>query len=444
MADRRDLPYTLRREPFGGIVYDPAFGTMLELDHDGYAVARRLLDGRGFFFDREQRAFAAELRRQLRYDRLRPVRLIDREPWATDIPVPTLSAPTLVDFQITTQCHMGCPHCYASAVRNGTHVSWEDLSLVAHQLHDCGVCQVAIGGGEPLLHPRLPDFLALCTDLGIVPNLTTGGNEFTPALLTAIRRHCGAIGMSLEGVGEHYDAWRRFGFANFQAAIRTAQDAGIPVVLQVTLSAANLDHLDEITAFCRSQTGLYGVIVLAYKQVGRGMLAADGLGALPPDRVSAALKRCFDTLSPVTRVGFDCCMTPGIAGVEEASAFADASNLEGCSATRGSVGISTDLEVIPCTFTGQYKLGNLRRTTLREIWEGLACERFREGIETKASTNTSCSGCGKRSACRGGCPVMPLINCHRDHLGAGGGIPPAPVPVRALPGSAPGPATNRR
>lgn len=415
MSER--LPYILRRESYGGIVFDPFDGTMLELDHDGYAIARRLLRGWGFFFERSRRAFSKELKAALHYDRIRPVRELDRQPWATDVPVPTLSAPTLVDFQITSQCHTGCPHCYASAVRSGTHVAWEDLQLVVRQMADCGVCQVAIGGGEPLLHPHLVDLLAACTDHGIVPNLTTAGNAFTDANLQAIKRHCGAIGMSLEGVGERFERWRNITFADFRASVQRAKDAGIPVVLQVTLSAANIDDLDQIVDFALSQRPLYGVIFLAYKNVGRGTRAAPGLGTLDPALVSARLKGVFDRLSPHMRVGYDCCMTPGIAGVEDASDFAS-SNLEGCSATRGSVGVSTDLDVIPCTFTGQYKLGNLRTTLLRDIWQGLSSELFRERIDTKSRTNASCSGCGKRQGCLGGCPVMPLINCNRDHLGA--------------------------
>lgn len=415
MSRVEHLPYILRREPFGGIAFDPADGTMLELDHEAYAVARATLRGRGFFFDRAKRDFAREFKASFGYDRLRRVRLID-DGWATATETPTFSAPTLVDLQITERCNTGCPHCYASAITGGEHVAWDDLRMVVDQLHDCGVCQLAIGGGEPLLHPNLVDLLALCHDRGIVPNLTTAGNEFTRDNLRAISRSCGAIGMSLEGVGPEFDRWRRFGFERFRSAILTTRDAGIPTVLQITLSAANLPQLDEMVDFCLGNDHLYGVIFLAYKNVGRGTHAAASLGSLPPAQVSAALKRAFDRLSPVMRVGYDCCMTPGIAGVEAEHDFVDATHLQGCSATRGSVGISAALDVVPCTFTGGYALGNLRQRTLKDIWRGASCEAFRDRIHTKSVTNHACGGCAKRGGCLGGCPVFPLINCHRDHL----------------------------
>ncbi|MFW5829776.1 MAG: radical SAM protein [Planctomycetota bacterium] len=419
ISDRALLSYILRPEAFGGIVFDPLDGTQLELDHEAYALAKRVLRGGGLYWDRGKRAFARQLKRELHWRRWRGLRELRPQPWQPAAPVPTLSAPTLVDFQITSRCDMGCPHCYASAVKSGTHVPWPELELVVRQAHDCGVCQIAIGGGEPLLHPDIIPLLRLCQQQGIVPNLTTGGMDLDDDNIAAMKRYCGAIGLSLEGVGSRYERWRHRPFADFIRSLHRLQEAGIRTVLQITLSASNLDQLDELADFCLDHQPLYGVIFLAYKNVGRGTRAAQGLGSLPSEQVSAALMRTFLRLRPHMRVGYDCCMTPGIAGVEAAQAVIDHSNLEGCSATRGSVGISTDLDVIPCTFTGGYRLGNLRDRHLREVWQGAQAEAFRRRIQHKRSSNPACAGCGKQANCLGGCPVMPLINCHRDHLGAG-------------------------
>lgn len=425
MSDTGRLPLVLRREPFGGIVFDPFDGTLLELDDDGYAVARKVLFQGRRLLDPRKRAFARELGAALHLAPERPAREVVAAPWQSVTPTPALSGPTLVDFQITDRCAMGCPHCYAASVPQGAHVPWPDCQRVIDQAAECGVCQVAIGGGEPLVHPDLVDLLAFCHERGVVPNLTTAGVDFSPQRLAALERYCGAVGLSLEGVGAAFERTRRTGFSRFQESLAALREASVPTVIQVTLSAANFDQLEDIVGFCLTQPHLYGVIFLAYKNVGRGTRTAGNLGTLPPSQVTAGLERAFDALSPHMRVGYDCCMTPGIAGVEAASGFAAASNLEGCSATRGSVGVATSLDVLPCTFTAGYPLGNLRQQHLREIWRGAPAERFRARIERKRTTNPACSGCGKQNACRGGCPVMPLINCHRDHLGV------APRPDRA-------------
>ncbi len=417
---QRELPLILRPEPFGGIVYDSFDSTMLELDAEAYQVARTVLKGHGLVFGREKRAMRRELLRTLQVHRLRRVREVlppDREQWQSTIAVPSLSAPTLVDFQITDKCLMGCPHCYASSVPKGKHVPWELIQRVVGQLEDCGVCQLAIGGGEPLLHPQIIDLLSLCHDKGIVPNLTTGGMELTPERLRAMKRYCGAIGISMEGVGENYTAVRSQPFSKFIASLDTLRDAQIPTVIQVTLSAANIDQLEEITEFCLTRSELYGVVFLAYKPVGRGETYSKTLSSLPAKEVSLKLGKAFQALSKQFRVGYDCCMTPGVAGVEAELKFANESNLEGCSALRGSVGISSRLDVIPCTFTWRHRIGNLKTEHLRDVWRNANAERFRQRIQIKQSRNRACLGCPKQGACHGGCPVMPLINCHRDHIG---------------------------
>ena len=416
MSKTGELPLIMRREAYGGIAFDPFDGTMLELDHEGFDLTQKILEHKGFFFNAEKRAFAAEIKEKLHYNRFRDLRLMDRDPWPSAVPVPSLSAPTLVDFQITEKCYMGCPHCYASSVDAGDHVSWDDLKLVVQQMKDCGVMQVALGGGEPLIHPEIIPLLQLCHEAGIVPNLTTGGMNFSDKKLRALRDYCGAVGISMEGVGKRYERWRSWGFDNFLKSLTRMKEANVPTVIQITLSARNIGELDEMVDFLLTQKHLYGVIFLAYKNVGRGITAANNLGTIDPATVSPALKKAFDRLRPHMRVGYDCCMTPGIAGVEEEAEFADASNLEGCSATRGSVGVSASLDVSPCTFTGEYNLGNLKKNHLRDIWQGRTSEAFRRRIHYKSVKNTACGGCQKQGSCFGGCPVMPLVNCHRDHL----------------------------
>jgi radical SAM protein with 4Fe4S-binding SPASM domain len=415
-----ELPLVLRREPFGGIVFDPFDGTMLELDHEAYEVARKTLKGLGLFFRKEKREMMRHIKQEVHWNRLREIREVttpEGKPWASDVPVPSLSAPTLVDFQITDKCLMGCPHCYASSIPKGEHVPWEQIQRVVNQLHDCGVCQLAIGGGEPLLHPQIEDLLSMCHDKGIVPNLTTGGMELNDKNLPMLKKYCGAIGISMEGVGKRYSEVRKYKFEKFEEALDKLKDAGVPTVIQMTLSRANFDHLDEMAEFCLTRPELYGAIFLAYKPVGRGETYSQALSTLDAETVSKGLSRAFRTLSAQMRVGYDCCMTPGVAGVEAELAFADESNLEGCSALRGSVGISSRLDVIPCTFTWRHQIGNLKKEHLRDIWRNANAERFRQRIEIKSQNNRACSGCMKKTACHGGCPVMPLINCHRDHIG---------------------------
>jgi radical SAM protein with 4Fe4S-binding SPASM domain len=278
---------------------------------------------------------------------------------------------------------------------------------------------VAIGGGEPLLHPQLGRILARCHALGIVPNLTTSGLHLSGRNLDLLARYCGAVGLSLEGVGESFERYRRSGFERFEQSLAKLLGHGIPTVLQVTLNVETFSRLNAITEFCLAQKGIYGVIFLAFKPVGRGAGFGEPLSALPHDQVHERLQAAFYSLCEVTRVGFDCCLTPGVTGRGTAFDAHASQYLEGCSAMRTSIGLLPNLDVIPCTFVSHLPMGNLHDVHLRDIWRNAATRGFRQGMADRAAANARCSTCPKYGYCLGGCPVMELVNCARDYLGSG-------------------------
>jgi len=410
---RNAMPLLLRPEHFGGIVFDPRDGTLLHLDHEGYRVARLMLSGKQFFVDPAKRAFSKKLKNQLT---IAPSREFHEATppahWNTAVNIPSLSAPTLVDFQITNQCNMGCPHCYAGSTPDGKHVPWHELKRVIKQLNECGVCQLAIGGGEPLLHPNITDLLYLCCENHIVPNMTTGGMDFNEQNLTAIKECCGAIGLSLEATGTAYDRVRgKLGFKGFEKALQLLKEWNIPTVLQIVLSEDNFAELPKLVDYCLGYRHLYGVIFLAYKPVGRGKTFSRPLSTLPSETVKEQLALAFKKLSANTRVGYDCCMTPAVAGIQREMPFSDLSHLEGCSGMRGSCGVLPNLDVIPCTFTPNYTIGNLADNHILETWQSPVAESFRRKIFNRSITIPACASCSMKEHCYAGCPVMDLIKC---------------------------------
>lgn len=410
------LPLSLRQENFGGILFDPVDATFIEMDEEGYeVVAEYALDG-----SPPRNAAAADFLREIRttlgsFDG-RPIRFVGQQNRPVEANVPVLAGPTLVDFQITNKCHLDCPHCYASSTSAGAHGSWEDISLALDQIAEVGAFQLAIGGGEPLLHPRIGDILARCHELGIVPNLTTSGLNLKSDTLELLAKYCGAVGVSLEGIGEEFDQYRKTGFTRFEHTVDKLQEYGVPVVLQVAVNVETLDRLDKITDYVLTRQGIYGVIFLAFKPVGRGAVFGQTLGQLPHSEVHTKLTRAFERLSVVTRVGFDCCLTPAVTGLSAGYDSHAAAYLEGCSALRASLGISPQLDVMPCTFTAKHSVGNMKEHHLRDIWKSANTARFRSYFDLRKANNSACGSCPKHGYCLGGCPVMDLVNCDRDYL----------------------------
>lgn len=405
------LPIIIRKENFGGIVFDPAQATLLELDHEAIQLVSAFLRNTRMSLNKREKKFISIIKKNIKYNHKRDIRFIDmtRE-CSPAYEFTVFSAPTLVDFQITNRCYMNCSHCYASSSPAGKHVSLADIELVLSSITGCGVCQIALGGGEPLLHPHLYEILSLCHRKGIVPNLSTNGMHLTKEKLLMLKKFCGAVAVSLENTGDKFAVWRRSGFKHIKQVILELKSFSIPTVLQITLGTTNFIDLDDLIDFCLCYPHLYGVIFLAYKPVGRGKTFCGTLSSFDPVQVSKGLENAFRRLSAKIRVGYDCCLAPAIAGHGN-TGFVHKEHLQGCSALRSSIGVSPELNVIPCTFLSDYVIGNLKHDSLIDIVNSQQAKRFRDLFRQNINKTSTCSICNVKNTCLGGCPVMNLVNC---------------------------------
>ena len=76
--------------------------------------------------------------------------------------------PESIDLKITDYCDMNCPMCHENSSENGTFASLHDSFL-----NDLPAgLELAIGGGNPLSHPGLKDFLMRMKEQKVICNLT--------------------------------------------------------------------------------------------------------------------------------------------------------------------------------------------------------------------------------------------------------------------------------
>lgn len=84
-----------------------------------------------------------------------------------------LSTPELVDLKITDYCPFDCAFCYQGSTRSGVHAPKQVWERALQALSKLEVFEVAIGGGEPTLHPDFHEIVRYCKSVGITPNFTT-------------------------------------------------------------------------------------------------------------------------------------------------------------------------------------------------------------------------------------------------------------------------------
>lgn len=298
--------------------------------------------------------------------------------------------PELIDMSITNYCTRECGFCYRKSNPSGKHLSMEDIQEVVCQVHDAGVLQIALGGGNPNQHPHFVEILRMIRKAGIVPSYTTNGMGLTDEILKATAQYCGAMAVSL---------YAPYDLDYYSCLVERISSYGIRLNLHVILKENIIGMLTEWLHNPPSFFGqLNAIVFLNYKPAGREWKDAVENKNL--------LKQFFEAAAECrsVKIGFDSCSMSGIVqwmkGVNPVS-------LELCEAARFSAFISEDMKVYPCSFmvdTDQY--GDLRKSSLKEIWkESAAFRSFREKV-----LGNNCQKCDYSKICNGGCLFLPEIN----------------------------------
>lgn len=83
------------------------------------------------------------------------------------------SVPELVDVKINDYCPFKCEFCYQGSTSDAGHANRNDIIYLFRHLCKNKVFEVALGGGEPTMHPEFLKILKDARENGIVPNFTT-------------------------------------------------------------------------------------------------------------------------------------------------------------------------------------------------------------------------------------------------------------------------------
>jgi len=200
------------------------------------------------------------------------------------------TSPRTLWVHLLADCDQHCPVCFAAGETAGAL----EPDRVAEAAAVPVVHRVALGGGEPTLHPRLPELVRGLTDARKDIALYTNGRRLaTGDLLQRLAEAgLGRIHLQFDGITEHpYELLRGEPLLETKRAVlRRCQRQDIGVVLETTVARnANLDQLGAILEFALETDGVFGVVLRTMGRAG----GASGLGdeAVCTDEVLDALER---------------------------------------------------------------------------------------------------------------------------------------------------------
>ena len=115
--------------------------------------------------------------------------------------------PNLVDIKITDRCPFGCSYCYQGSTPKAPHASLESIVDIAQSLASQQVFEVALGGGEPTLHPNFNQIIDEFYNRSITPNFTTRNLAWLKSPLSiSVLEKVGGFAVSVDTVKGTKDA----------------------------------------------------------------------------------------------------------------------------------------------------------------------------------------------------------------------------------------------
>jgi MoaA/NifB/PqqE/SkfB family radical SAM enzyme len=180
----------------------------------------------------------------------------------------TLKLPAAICFRITRNCNARCSFCLAPP--DGSHPEETVLASRIDWLLDRGVRSIQFCGGEPTIHPSLPQLLAYASGRGLKTSLCTNALAIPASLLPVLRLTDTAVRVSLHGDRAHHDAIVGSGCHQLTTGnVRRLLCAGVTTFIQTTVLAGGSWVVDWATDFCL-QHGIRRLSILPFLPRGKG------------------------------------------------------------------------------------------------------------------------------------------------------------------------------
>jgi radical SAM protein with 4Fe4S-binding SPASM domain len=327
------------------------------------------------------------------------------EPRSSD----TRFAPLIAVWELTLRCDLACRHCGSRAgrARPGELSTAECLDLV-RQLAELGTREVALIGGEAYLRDDWLEIVAAIAQSGMMATMTTGGRGMTrERAQAAARAGLRSASTSVDGEEATHDRLRGVAGSHRAAleAIDNLRDAGVLVAANTQINRLSMPELPRVLdrlAAARIRSWQIQLTVA----MGRAVDEPDVL--LQPHDLVDLFPMLAELYRRAAAAGVDLVAGNNIGYFGPYEHVLRGRTRKGhscgCGAGRNTLGIEADgtIKGCPSLATDAWAGGDVRDTSLREIWERATPLRYTRD-RTARDLWGWCATCYYADECRAGC-----------------------------------------
>jgi heme d1 biosynthesis radical SAM protein NirJ len=335
-------------------------------------------------------------------------------------PVAAPRRPTgpVVIWNLIRRCNLMCKHCYSISgdVDFPGELSTPEVFRVMQDLKAFGVPALILSGGEPLMRRDIFEISERAKSLSFYVGLSTNGTLIDSVMAERIQNAgYDYVGISLDGIGETHDRFRRKPGA-FEAALnglRQLRDRGVKVGVRFTMTEDNAHELPELLDLAeREEFHKFYLSHLVYAGRGNKHRADDAAWATTRAMMDLVIERAWSAL----RAGRDLEIVTGNNDADgvyllhwaEKRAPESFSHLSakleqwgGNSSGVNIANIDNLGNVHPDTMWWHYSLGNVKERPFGEIWTDVN-DPIMAGLKRKPRViRGRCSQCRHFNICGG-------------------------------------------
>jgi len=323
-----------------------------------------------------------------------------------------LAAPVEVGLELLPYCNLKCFHCYSNSGPDQSHtgLSLEEIEALCDELADLQVFKINLVGGEPFARRDIVEIIQLAVDRSLAVTITTNGALLTERRLDTLRDAPPAlIQVSLDGAcAETSDAIRGIGsFDKAVRALRLLTRAGLRTAIGTVACQWNYREIPDIVRLTL-ELGASNFHLMGLQPAGRGLFRFEDqrlteeqwlfLYDFFSERAAALSDRIGLHLEIDKFVLFKHGRFTPQNHLDEFARMCST-----CPCGRSKCTITTNGDVLPCGLMRDVVAGNVRRQSLREIWN--RSEVF-AAIRRRSLGIAACSDCPFWNDCLGGCPAI--------------------------------------
>jgi radical SAM protein with 4Fe4S-binding SPASM domain len=332
-------------------------------------------------------------------------------------------APLFVVWNFTQMCNLTCEHCYQDATRKPAEgeLTLDERLDAVDQMGDLTVPFVAFAGGEPLSSKDIWPVMERCRKREIHMSVATNGTLLTPERVARLIE-CGVkyIEVSIDSLDpDEHDRFRGApgAWARSIQGIRNCVAAGMRTGMAMCFTRQTVARAEEAIEFA-IDLGCATFSHFNFIPVGRGRGVPQH--DVTPEQRERLLRLLteylqegrINVISTAPQIARACIMygasegmfLTGHAGAGPGSkTMVLARYVGGCGTGRCYCAIQPTGLVTPCVYIRSEIIGDLRRSTLAEIWDHPLCRH----LSDRDNLKDNCGVCKYRPYC-GGCRARAL------------------------------------